>query len=200
MKTVRLLIIFSTMMTAVKAWAEIPTVLTDTISKGDGVIDIFKDATGAELEEYLQSGTLYLGVDLNEDASGLESSTSAGVAIKQMELIITTTEGDFSFTEFYTNTTAMIQEAGATEAQEYNTLFGSAGGSDITGGPSSWTSSSATASRTTARQADSTDSLSPRNSSTRARARDHHSLRSSGTESASSSSRRPCSGAPPNKA
>jgi len=138
MKILRLFVILAIMMTVASAWAEIPTVLTDTISKGDGVIDIFKDATGAELEEYLQSGTLYLGVDLNEDASGLESSTSAGVAIKQMELIITTTEGDFSFTEFYTNTTAMIQEAGATEAQEYNTLFGGAGGSDITGSTSNF--------------------------------------------------------------
>jgi hypothetical protein len=138
MKILRFLIILTTTFTAVTAWAEIPTVLTDTISKGDGVIDIFKDATGAELEEYLQSGTLYLGVDLNEDASGIESSTSAGVAIKQMELIITTTEGDFSFTEFYTNTTAMIQEAGTTGTQEYNTLFGGAGGSEITGSTSNF--------------------------------------------------------------
>ncbi|MBW2411532.1 MAG: hypothetical protein JRF72_17170 [Deltaproteobacteria bacterium] len=123
---------------ALPAGAELPTVLTDTIKSGDGVIDIFKDVTGAELQQQLQSGTLYLGVDLNEDASGNESSTSAGVAIKEMELVIQTTNGDISFTEFYTNTTAMIQEAGATEAQEYNTLFGSAGSSDITGSTSNF--------------------------------------------------------------
>ena len=138
MNLLRKLTFLSILLTVVPAWAEIPTVLTDTISKGDGVIDIFKDATGAELEEYLQSGTLYLGADLNEDASGIESSTSAGVAIKEMELIITTTEGDFSFTEFYTNTTAMIQEAGTSGTQEYNTLFGGAGGSDITGSTSNF--------------------------------------------------------------
>jgi len=128
-----LIIIYS-----IPAWAEIPTVLTDTISKGDGVIDIFQDASGIELQEYLQDGTFYLGVDLNEAASGNETSTSAGVAIKEMELIISTAQGDFSFTEFYTNTTAMIQEAGTTEAQEFNTLFGSAGGSDITGSTSNF--------------------------------------------------------------
>ena len=55
-----------------------------------------------------------------------------------MELIISTTEGDFSYTEFYTNTTAMILEDGATTSQEYNTLFGSAGGSDITGSTSNF--------------------------------------------------------------
>ena len=132
MNLLRKLTFLSILLAVAPAWAEIPTVLTDTIRNGDGVIDIFADASGAELQEYLQSesGTLYLGVDLNEAASGNESSTTAGVAIKEMELIITTTEGDFSFTEFYTNTTAMIQEAGATGTQEYSTLFGSDGGSD----------------------------------------------------------------------
>jgi len=138
MNLLRKLTFLSILLAVAPAWAEIPTVLTDTIKNGDGVIDIFTDATGAELEEYLQSETLYLGVDLNEAASGNESSTSAGVAIKEMELIITTTEGDFSFTEFYTNTTAMIQESGTTGTQEYNTLFGSAGGSDITGSTSNF--------------------------------------------------------------
>jgi len=136
MKLYRDIIFLLAMLNAVSAWAEIPAVLTDTIRNGDGVIDIFNDASGADLQDYLEGGTLYLGIDLNEAASGNESSISAGVAIKEMELIITTTEGDFSFTEFYTNTTAMILEDGATTAQEYNTLFGSAGGSDITGSTS----------------------------------------------------------------
>jgi hypothetical protein len=138
MKTFINTLFLGPLLIAVSAFAEIPSVLTDNIKNGDGVIDIFKDATGAELEEYLQSGTLYLGVDLNEAASENESSTTAGVAIKEMELIIRTTEGDFSYTEFYTNTTAMILEEGTTEAQEYNTLFGSAGGSDITGSTSNF--------------------------------------------------------------
>jgi hypothetical protein len=96
MKIFKKLLFISVLLTAVPAGAEIPTVLTDKIRNGSGVIDVFKDASGAELQDYLQSGTLYLGVDLNEDASGIESSTSAGVAIKQMRLIITTTDGDFS--------------------------------------------------------------------------------------------------------
>jgi len=120
------------LMSSVAAWAEIPTVLTDKIRGGSGVIDIFKDVTGAELQQYLGGETLYLGIDLNEDASGIESSTSAGVAIKEMELILNTTNGDISYTEFFTNTTAMIQEQGAAQTQEYYTLFGSAGSNQIT--------------------------------------------------------------------
>jgi len=119
---------------AAAARAEIPTVLTDTIKSGSGTINVMKDVTAAELTESLSGGTLYLGVDINEDASGLEKSTSQGVAIKEMELILQTTQGTFSFNTFYTNTTAMIREAGATTASEYNTLFGQSGSSQITGG------------------------------------------------------------------
>ena len=113
------------------ARAEIPAVLTDTISQGSGTIDVMQDVTAAELQGALSGGTLFLGVDLNEAADGLEKSTSQGVAIKEMELILQTTEGTFSFTTFYTNTTAMILEAGATQAAEYNTLFGQTGSSQI---------------------------------------------------------------------
>lgn len=115
----------------VNAHAEIPTILTDTIKSGSGTIDVMNDVTTAELDGALSGGTLYLGADLNEDASGLEKSTSQGVAIKEIELILTTTDGTFSFTTFYTNTTAMIQEQGSTEAGEYHTLFGKTGSSEI---------------------------------------------------------------------
>jgi len=130
----RALLALSALCFATGIRAEIPTVLTDTIKSGSGTIDLMNDVTSAELQEALSGGTLYLGVDLNEDASGLEKSTSQGVAIKEMELIIQTTEGTFTFTTFYTNTTAMIQEAGSTTASEYNTLFGQSGSSQITSG------------------------------------------------------------------
>jgi len=118
------------------ARAEIPTILSDKIHKGSGVIDLMKDVTTEELSAYLESGTVYLGADLNEDAGGNESSTSLGVAIEQMELVITTTEGEFTFSEFYTNTTAMIVEEGDTEAQEFYTMFGSSGSNEINGSTS----------------------------------------------------------------
>jgi len=113
------------------ARSEIPTILTDTIKSGSGTIDLMQDVTAAELGESLSDGTLFLGVDLNESASGLEKSTSQGVAIKEIELIITTTQGELSFSTFYTNTSAMIQEAGSNQADEYHTLFGQTGSSQI---------------------------------------------------------------------
>jgi hypothetical protein len=115
------------------AWPEIPVVLTDTINKGNGTIDIFKDITSAELKQYLQGGTVFLGVDLNENASGNESSNSVGVAIKELELLISTDAGVVTYNSFYTNTTAMIQEMGGSQPGLYYTLFGSTGSNALTG-------------------------------------------------------------------
>ena len=75
---------------------------------------------------------MFLGVDINEHASGNESSTSSGVAIKQAKLLISTTEGDFSFSNFYTNTSALISEEGSSEARQFYTLFGSSGSNQLT--------------------------------------------------------------------
>jgi len=119
---------------AVQVQAELPTVLSDNIYKGDGVIDLLIDVLPAELQSYLTGGKMYLGVDLNEAASGLESSSSVGVAIKDLTLSIQTTTGQFSFSDFYSNSTALILESGATAAAEFYTLFGTAGGNQITGG------------------------------------------------------------------
>jgi len=116
-----------------RAQAEIPTVLSDKIHKGSGVIDLMKDVTTEELSAYLEGGSVYLGVDLNEDAGGNESASSLGVAIEELELVLVTTEGEFTFSEFYTNTTAMIVEEGSTEAQEFYTMFGSSGSNEISG-------------------------------------------------------------------
>jgi hypothetical protein len=128
-----MLLAFVVMASPHRVLAEIPTILSDKVQKGSGVIDILRDASSEELSAYLEAGNVYLGVDLNEDAGGNESSESLGVAIEQMELVLTTTNGEFTFDEFYTNTTAMILEEGATEAQEFYTLFGSTGSNEISG-------------------------------------------------------------------
>lgn len=113
--------------------AEIPTVLTDRIFKGSGTINLLKDMTGGELSSYLSSnGNLSLGIDLNEHSRGTESASSVGVAIQNISLMITTTAGTFSFSDIYTNTTAMIQAEGSNTADSYYTLFGRNGSSQIT--------------------------------------------------------------------
>jgi hypothetical protein len=123
---------------AATARAEIPTVLTDTVKSGSGTIDVMKDVTAAELEAALSSGTLLLAADLNETSSAPESPTSQGVAIEELELILTTTEGTFTFSTYYTNTTALIVPQGSTAATEYYTLFGQTGSNELTSSTSTF--------------------------------------------------------------
>lgn len=115
--------------------AQIPTTLTDKIYQGAGTIDILKDLSAEYFQQYLNTnGSLLIGVDLNENEAGNESRTSLGIAIDQLELVITTTAGIFTFSDFFTSTTSMIQAAGAATADEYYTLFGKSGSSQLTGG------------------------------------------------------------------
>lgn len=111
------------------------TVLTDRIYRGDGVIDLLKNISGNNLSSYFNQtgGLLLLGADINEDASGNESNKSMGVAIKAAQLAIKTTAGDFTFSNFFTGTTAMLRAAGSTTASSYYTMFGQGGSSQITG-------------------------------------------------------------------
>jgi len=112
--------------------AELPTSLTDKIYRGSGDINLLNDALAGELDTYLQEGTMYLGIDLIESARGLESAASAGVAIKDITLSIETTMGTYSFNDFYTNSTAMILEAGEAAAEEFHVLFGTKGNNNFT--------------------------------------------------------------------
>jgi len=118
------------------AMAELPTALTDKVHKGSGVIDVLIDVLPNELQSYLSQGTMFLGVDVNEAADGIEDRSSTGVAIKDITLEIQTTQGFFSFNDFYTNTSALIVEQGAAAAEEFYTLFGTVGSNEISGGSS----------------------------------------------------------------
>lgn len=110
-------------------------VLTGKIYKGDGTIDLLKNISGSNLARYFNQtgGLMLLGADLNEDNSGNESKDAVGVAIKQAQLSISTTKGDFSFTDFFTSTSAKLREDGSSTFGEYATLVGSGGGDEITG-------------------------------------------------------------------
>lgn len=122
-------------MLAIASGAEFHSVLDDTINKGSGTIDLMKNITGEQLASYtfVNGGQMYFGVDLNENASGNEYSTSIGVALKSLTLTVTTTDGVFTFSDYYTNTTASILEQGATSAATYYTLFGTTGANDLGG-------------------------------------------------------------------
>lgn len=109
--------------------------LTDKIYRGEGVINLMNNISGSQLAKYFgQTGNmLLLGVDVNEDASGNESSKSVGVAIKDAQLKLTTTAGDFTFKDFLTSTTAVLRETGSSTPGTYYTMFGQGGSSQITG-------------------------------------------------------------------
>lgn len=118
--------------------ANIPTVLTDKIQRGSGVIDILKNTSGSNLASYLNANkALYLGVDINEEAARTESARSSGVAIEQMRLLLTTTSGDFSFSDFVTSTQAKITNS-AGVAGDYYVMFGQTGSNQLTSSTSNF--------------------------------------------------------------
>lgn len=47
------IIVIASIMAAISAKAESPTVLIDRIRNGDGAIDLFKDVIGSELRQHL---------------------------------------------------------------------------------------------------------------------------------------------------
>ena len=108
------------------------TLLTDKIYQGSGVIDLLKNVSAGTLSSYLKASSgLLLGVDVNENAAGNETSNSLGVAIQSMTLRLTTTTGDFAFSDVFTSTTAVMKDANGVTDTHY-TLFGQAGSSQLT--------------------------------------------------------------------
>jgi hypothetical protein len=108
------------------------TYLTDKIYQGSGVVDLLKDVSPETLAAYFAGNTtLLLAVDVNENASGNETSTSMGVAISAATLTLRTTAGDFAFSDVFTNTSASLTSTSGT-TQDYYTLFGQSGSSNLT--------------------------------------------------------------------
>ncbi|WP_373975537.1 LruC domain-containing protein [Chitinibacter sp. SCUT-21] len=132
------------------AHAEIAsTRLADTIkSSGSGNINLLLASgnvaiSAAQLEQYrlLHTDTtlgstryfLSLGVDVNENNKGLETSTAQGIAIGSLSLKVTRAGGVTTYTNYRTRTKALIAPAGTTARQNYYTVLGEGGSSRITG-------------------------------------------------------------------
>lgn len=110
--------------------------LTDTVKQGSGVISLLKNINASTLEAYRTDnvGKLVFAVDINENASGLETSKSQGVAVKSVVLEVTFAAGSKkSYTHFWTETQALISPdaAGITGRNTFYTLLGDAGSSRI---------------------------------------------------------------------
>jgi len=69
--------------------------LTDTVDKGIGEINLFKNVGGTQLEAYRSAnqGFLVFAVDINEAANGTEKSKSQGVAVSDAWLDVTFANG-----------------------------------------------------------------------------------------------------------
>lgn len=127
------------------AHAQISTRLSDTVSKGRGTINLLKNISADQFQKQVSStGNLFFGMDVNEDLSGAESRTSAGVALERVELVVKTTTGSYKFTNFSTSTSTMLNggDDDGNDSKSYYTLFGQAGSSEITSSTKSFDLSS----------------------------------------------------------
>jgi len=114
--------------------------LTDSIkSQGTGNIDLMKDVTASQLEQYRldNDGFLVLGVDVNEAASGTEKASSQAVAIKSVLFTVDFDDGSQLVLGSangccFSETLALLAEAPETDRQPYYTLLGETGSSRIT--------------------------------------------------------------------
>jgi hypothetical protein len=107
--------------------------LTDRIQRGSGTINLLRNLSAGSLADYLNmDGTLRLGIDVSENASGNESNSSLGIAIKSLELILVTTAGTFSFDDVFTGTIALIRESGTPQDSSFNVLLGQSGRNSLT--------------------------------------------------------------------
>ena len=107
--------------------------LTDRIQRGSGTINLLRNLSAESLSDYLNvDGTLRLGIDVSENARGIENSSSLGIAIKSLELILVTTAGTFSFDDVFTGTIALIRETGTAQDNSFNVLLGQARRNSLT--------------------------------------------------------------------
>ena len=113
--------------------------LTDVIkSQGSGNIDLFKDISAPQLEQYRfeHEGVIVLGVDINEAASGTEKASTQGVSIKNVVLTIDFDDGSQIIYDSMNNcceteTQTLLAEAPDTSRRQYFTLLGETGSARI---------------------------------------------------------------------
>ena len=113
--------------------------LTDVIkSQGTGSIDLFKDVTASQLEQYRVDNDqrLVFAVDINEAASGTEKASTQAVTVKAVLLTIGFQDGSVkvydSTTGWFTETSTLVAEAPGSDRSTYYTLLGESGSSRIT--------------------------------------------------------------------
>jgi len=110
--------------------------LKDVIdSKGIGEINVLKNISITELESFRLdcSGNLIFAVDVNEAASGTEKSTSQGITLKVVKLVIEFNDNTTKiFSQFHTQTQALVAAENEENRTLYYTMLGNTGSNRIT--------------------------------------------------------------------
>ena len=140
MRNFRYFVFFLASATASAAQGQESVKLTDVIkSNGSGHIDLFKDVTAIQLEQFRieHDGSIVLAVDVNEDARGTEKASSQAVTLKSLTLTITYNDDvqaayDSNEDCCFTETKALLAEAPGTERQLHYTMLGDTGSNRIT--------------------------------------------------------------------
>lgn len=107
--------------------------LTDPVGiQGQGLLNLFKDATATDLETYRQDngGSLSFGININEAKEGTETALSQGVSLKDAVLTLTFNDGNQKTYSIgngscYTETYTLLAEVGDTVRKLHYTLLGS---------------------------------------------------------------------------
>ena len=141
MKTVRPLLFAAASLAINTALAQESIRLTDTVkSSGTGRIDLFKDVTAVQLEQFRldNDGTIVIGVDVNESANGTEKAASQAVTLGSLSLTVGYVDGSQRIYDLEsgcctTETQALVAEAPDTVRLPHYTLVGESGSSRITG-------------------------------------------------------------------
>lgn len=123
--------------------------LADVIrANGRGDINLMMSQGGVpisatQLEQYRQQNTdttlgferkyLSLGIDVNENNKGSETSNAQGITIASVSITVTRASGTTVYTTYRTRTQALIAPAGTTTRNRYYTALGESGSSRITG-------------------------------------------------------------------
>jgi hypothetical protein len=152
--SVKIMTVVISLLCLVTAWTALHAALTpasyqltDVIvggsgkSAGKGVVNVLKTKqltlSGPDLEAFRADSangkTLGFVVDVNENASGLETSRAMAVAIKSAVLQVEQNGTRVDYTRFWTETQALIAEKGAADRSLWYTLLGDSGSNDITG-------------------------------------------------------------------
>ncbi len=102
-------------------------------SNGTGLIDILKNISPVDLEEYRQQhiNKLVFAVDVNEASDGTEKASTQAVTVESVELHIIIDGVSYYFNDFSTLSRTIVAKSPSINRTEYFTLLGDTGSNRV---------------------------------------------------------------------